>query len=795
MKVLLLITMLFSAAAYGQNSLSGRVTDNKTKEPLPGAVLYLHDLKTGTITDANGYYKISRLPAGRFLLEVRYTSYASKAITAEIRGETTLDIVLDESVAELHEVVVTGVSSATEQHRNPIPVIIVGKRQLLEQTSRNIIDAISRQPGISQVSTGAAISKPVIRGLGYNQVVTLYNGVRQEGQQWGDEHGIEVDEFSIDRIEIIKGPGSLVYGSDALAGVINLLTPVPVPEGKITGEFSSGFQSNNKLFGYSLMNAGNIKGFNWQLRLSGKNAGNYQNVNDGMVYNSAFHETNANGYLGVNRKWGYSQLHFTSFNQTIGMTEGERAADGSFVKENPDGSITPVSSADLKGYNINTPYQQINHTRIFLTNQLILGRSRLAATAGYQLNQRREYGDAANPNQYGLYFYMPTLTWDVKYFLPEFRSWKISTGAAGMFQRNTNKGSEFLIPEYTLNDAGAFVFAQKESGKWTYSGGLRIDERNVSAVALALDVNGNPTANGTTKFQGFRKVYLNYAASAGITYALREHVIVKLNIARGFRAPTLAELSANGRHEGTLRYERGNTGLGAETSLQTDIGTEISGEHVNFEISIFSNRVSDYIYTSRLSSRAGGDSITDPSDPVPTYRYTQGDALLYGGEVRLDIHPHPLDWLHFENSFSLVNASQDNQPDSSRYLPGIPAPRLLSELRINVKDKGKRVRSLFFKVNLDHYFRQDRYLAANHTETATDAYTLVHLGMGTELHNAKGKKYCSVIVGCNNVFDLATQDHLSRLKYAAVNPATGRTGVFGMGRNVSIRIVVPLVFR
>jgi iron complex outermembrane receptor protein len=162
----------------------------------------------------------------------------------------------------------------------------------------------------------------VVRGLGYNRVVTLNNGARQEGQQWGDEHGVEVDEFSIDRAEIIKGPGSLLYGSDAMAGVINFVAPDPVEEGHITGEATASYQTNNQQQGYSLENAGNLKGLNWLLRGSRKLAGSYQNRYDGRVYNSGFGEWDANGYLGLNKRWGYSHFTFSSFNQEVGLRKG-----------------------------------------------------------------------------------------------------------------------------------------------------------------------------------------------------------------------------------------------------------------------------------------------------------------------------------------------------------------------------------------------------------------------------------------------------------------------------------------
>ncbi|MDQ4140225.1 MAG: carboxypeptidase-like regulatory domain-containing protein, partial [Bacteroidota bacterium] len=293
-KIVLYIFFIFGAVpVLAQNSLTGKVVDQATQEPLVGATVYLPDLRKGAATNETGNFQIRNLPRGRFLVQISYVGYVSAARTVTINGETTLDFPLAASATEINTVVITGVSASTEMRRNPVPTSVIEGAQLRQRLASNIIDAIAHAPGISQITTGAAISKPVIRGLSANRVVTLNNGMRQEGQQWGDEHGIEIDEASVDRAEVVKGPGSIMYGSDAMAGVINFLAADPVEEGRIIGSVSAGYQTNNRLQAYSLFNAGNINGFNWQARLSSKQAGTYRNRYDGPVYNSGFYELNA----------------------------------------------------------------------------------------------------------------------------------------------------------------------------------------------------------------------------------------------------------------------------------------------------------------------------------------------------------------------------------------------------------------------------------------------------------------------------------------------------------------------
>ncbi len=780
--------------------LTGRVTDAATGEALPGSTVLFDDLKQGTATGPDGSFSFGNLPRGRFTVQVRSLGYNTMTQTVDTGNGQPLDIKLTVAATEIGQVVVTGVSQATQLRRSPIPTSVIDHTRLNQTSASNIVDAIAHTPGVAQITTGAAISKPVVRGLGYNRVITLNNGAKQEGQQWGDEHGIEIDEFSVDRAEIIKGPGSLLYGSDAMAGVINFLAPDPIAEGHITGLATASYQTNNHQQGYSFQNAGNLNGFNWLARGTRKVAGDYQNRYDGRVYNSGFNEWDANGYVGLNKSWGYSHLTFSTFNQRLGLTEGTRdPKTGRFVKDVPSGDSTlsvPVTDGDLRGYGLAVPQQQINHLRIGTDNSFILGSdgARIGLQVSYQQNLRREYGNVADPAETSLYFQLRTVDYSLRYFLAEKNGWNLTVGTSGLHQQNRNLGQEFLIPAYRVSEGGVFAVGKKTIGALDISGGLRYDIRRISADQLLLDGNERPSADPTaeTKFPGFVSTFRNYSGSLGAAYNLNEKLTVKGNLSRGFRAPNIAELGSNGKHEGTIRYEIGNENLAAETSLQVDAGVSYVTDHVRFSADAFENSIDNYIFTRRLLTASGADSLRDGTG---AYKYEQGKARLVGGEVSLDLHPHPLDWLHFENSFSMVRAEQLNVDQAQRYLPFIPGDRLQSELRANFRRQGKRIANPYARVQLEHTFAQNRYFSAFDTETATPGYTLINAGIGTDLANAQGKTLFSLYLTANNLFDVGYQSHLSRLKYADYNVANGRTGVFNQGRNVSVRLVVPLDFK
>jgi iron complex outermembrane receptor protein len=783
---------------------AGRLTDARTGEALPGANIIFPDLKRGTATDADGRFSFASLPRGRFTVQITSLGYNTITQTVDTGSGQALDLKLSPAATEIGQVVVTGVSQATELRRSPVPTTVVDRTRLNQTSATNVIDAIAHTPGISQITTGAAISKPVVRGLGYNRVVTLNNGARQEGQQWGDEHGIEIDEFSIDRAEIIKGPGSLLYGSDAMAGVINFLAPDPIAEGRIIGQATANYQTNNRQQGYSFENAGNINGLNWLARGTRKVAGDYRNRYDGRVFNSGFNEWDANGYVGLNKSWGYSHLTFSTFNQNLGLIEGGRdSLSGRFVRDVAVGGQveSQVVTDNQSGYTLQVPRQRVNHLRFGTDNNFIIGDKggRLALQVNYQQNLRREFGNALAPDTPDLYFQLRSVDYAVRYFLPEMSGWNLAVGTTGLHQQNRNLGSEFLIPAYNLSEGGVFGVLKKSFGGLDLSGGLRYDVRRIRAQSLYLGADEQPVPAGTagaeTKFPGFESTFQNYSGSLGAAYNLSDRLTVKANISRGFRAPNIAELGSNGVHEGTIRYEVGQPDLKAETSLQLDAGVSYVTDHVRFSVDAFENSIDGYIFSRRVLNQAGTDSLVSTGPDIGLFQYVQGRARLLGGEVSLDFHPHPLDWLHFENSFSMVRARQLGVAEDQQFLPFIPADRLQSELRGNFRRQGKRLTSMYARFQLEQTFAQNRYFAAFDTETATPAYTLFNAGVGTDVANGQGRTMFSLFITANNLFDVAYQSHLSRLKYADINYTTGRRGVFNLGRTVSIKLVVPLAFK
>ncbi len=809
----LLIFFINMAAAKSQNILSGKITDKQSGEAIVGVTIYIPDLKTGAVTDITGFYKIENLPRVKVLVQVSFLGYKTIALTVDLKNTSSMDFKMEETVAEMNEVVVTGTSNATEIKKNPVPIIAIDRKSIDQNISANIIDAIANMPGVSAITTSPNVSKPFIHGLGYNRVLTLCDGVRQEEQQWGDEHGVEADEYSTDKIEVVKGPASLIYGSDALAGVVNLISSPPVPNNTIKGNFLAEYQTNSGLIGSSASLAGNKNGVIWGGRISHKQAANYQNKVDGRVYGTAYNESDANGYIGLNKKWGYSHLNFSLFDDQPEIPDGSRdSTTRKFTKQITEvDTIRPiVSNSELKSYKITALHQHVQHFSISSLNNFIIGSGKIEVNFGWQQSDHREYSHPQETDIPGLYLVLNTVTYDIKYFLPETKGWETAFGINGMKQNNTNKGTEFIIPDYNLFEIGPFTHLKKSFDKLEVSAGVRYDNRffkNNEMFTNTNPVTGFDEQVNLPDTSGAEHIFLNYnhnfsgiSGSMGATYNISKKFFIKANVARGFRAPNISEISANGVHPGTNMYQLGNPAFKPEFSLQEDFGVFFSSKYANGSLELFNNNIANYIFNQKLLNRNGQDS--NYTKDIAYYKFQQSRAELYGGEVSFDIHPHPLDLLHFENSVSVIYAenlggSGIHITDSSRYLPFIPPLHWHSELRTNVKKKFRNFSSIYAKVELDYFAKQDKVYLADNTETVTPGYTLFSAGAGTDIINKSGKVLFSINITANNITDVAYQSHLSRLKYFEQYPNnwSGRSGIYNMGRNIGFKVIVPLNYK
>ncbi len=812
------VLLVALSSAYAQTTTLSGVARSGSK-PVEFASVALSETTFGTQADSAGRFTLTNLPAGRYSLLVSAIGFKPYTRTIDARTDQPIRLSIDLTAdnTTLDEVVVTGVSRATELRKSPIAIAVMNRKEMNYNANGNIVDAVLKGvPGMSAVTTGPNVSKPFIRGLGYNRVLTMYNGVRQEGQQWGDEHGLEVDQYGVERAEVVKGPASLIYGSDAVAGVINFIPYIPRgPEGKLEGDVLGEYHTNNGMIGTSLGLAYTKNGLKSFFRVSQKSATAYKNSVDGRVYGTAFNELNLSAMLGVDKKWGYSHLYATLYNNLQEIPDGSRdsltrrftrqvlESEDDDIKNRP---FIPIS--DLRTYRINPLHQHIQHYRLFNRSHFLFGKSDLTATIGFQQSVRREYNHPTAPNQPGLYIRLNTFNYDLKYNFPTWNGLETTLGLNGMYQTNKNlNGTDFPIPDYDLLDVGSFLFAKKTLGKLDISGGIRYDSRTYNWADQYVQRRGegpfDELANqprdtsSSLQFPAYNRSFTGFSGSLGATYNISERLLVKANVSRGYRAPNSTEVGSNGLDPGARIVYLGNRDFLPEFSLQTDIGFVAYLKNVDLSVELFNNSIDNYIYQARLY-----DDNNQPVVIVPgnfTYKYQQSKAQLYGAEFSVNLHPESIKWLAFTNSLALIRGLNRNdkliaqEGDAARYLPFIPPLHGRSELRASFSEAVGRLSGMYIRAGLDYYGAQNRFYGVDNTETATPGYSLIGIGCGTTVNNKQDKPMFQVFLQVENLLNTAYQSNLNRLKYFEYYTAspTGRSGIYNMGRNGSLKVIIP----
>lgn len=810
-----IVTLVFSTLALflsiNAQSLSGSVIDSASHQIISGAIVYIPELKLGATVDLKGNYKIAPITKGTYQVEVAMFGYATLINQVTVTGDLTLNIALTASSSSLNEVVITALGNVTSTQRSPVPVTIVSHDMMLQQTSTNAIDAIAQQPGITEITEGPGISKPEINGLGYNRVLTLFDGERQEDFQWGDEHGILIDPNAVYDAEIIRGPGSLQYGANAIAGVVSFKSEPFAESGTIQGSVLTEYQTNNGMIGTSADIGGNNNGLVWNLRGSSEEAHCYSDPKDGYVWGTAYAQQNVRGLIGLNKKWGYSRLSFSALHRQIEVPDGNRdSATGQFAFDLPqNGQLLPNRANFLSYYPNISGYQVLNHDEVWWQNSFNLPKGTLGLDIGYTQSHRQEI-DTGTIAEYDITVH--DIPYSLKYQLANARiGLKLTTGVNGMYEFGANapeppapyiRYSE--IPNYTDFDIGAYAILQWDYKNLTVSGGVRYDVRDITGQSMYLLNYGTPeqqmvpagTPGAYTQYIGFHDVFTSPSGSIGFSYQLPKNNYIKLNLARSYRAPSVQELNSNALNAGSNAYIIGNTHLKAEQGYEADLGYGYNGKELNFEVDGFINYIDNFIFQDRLASKFGGDSI---QQGFPVFQYLANSAYIGGVTGYLNIHPSVTSWLEINNGFTYIYTYLPHQTDSTQHVPLTPAPRLTSQVKFKIPTPHTFLSGLYIEFGLEHDWAQNNIYSEMYTELPSQAYTLYNAGIGTNFVNKKtGRVICSLFINCTNLTNLDYVSHLSHNAYFLAYNATPAVvtqpgqGIYNMGRNVGFKLLFPI---
>ncbi|MGO1815435.1 MAG: TonB-dependent receptor [Sphingobacterium sp.] len=534
-----------------------------------------------------------------------------------------------------------------------------------------------------------------------------------------------------------------------------MLEPLSPSEGLIKGEILTNYSTNSGLTASSLMLSGNHSGLVWRGRGTYKNAHSFKTP-IGYFPNSGFNETSLSSMIGVNKRWGYSHLNFSYFKNNIGFYEPEFDHKGNYVDEDGNG----FSEHDFRNRKLSFPRQDIRHYKLAWNNNIIASSGAFKINLGYQRNQRREM-DEPLP---ALFLDLNTFNVELKYSVNEKQGWQPIFGLSAEAANSINKGSEFLLPDYTTSGIGGFTYIKKTWKKTTLNGGVRYDHRTN---------NGDSYTKEAEAFESYTNSFSNVSGAIGMTYELNRYFNFKANAGSAFRSPNPAELSSNGVHEGTFRYEIGNPSLKPERSYQADITLEYRHNLIDGGVSLYTNLVNDFIY---ISSQKG-----DEIDGIAIYRYGQVDAVLKGFEGNLNIHP--VNNLHLHNTFAYTHAKNRS---SGKPLPFIPAGVIKNIIRYEPVLKG--IKQPYLSVGVDNFFKQARIDDA--FETATSGYSLLNAAVGTTV--SIRKQPINLYISGSNLLDQKYYDALSRLKPGRVDHNNLEIGIYNMGRNITFGLTLPI---
>ncbi|MES2577237.1 MAG: TonB-dependent receptor, partial [Bacteroidota bacterium] len=588
-KFIIALFLGFSAMLQAQNTLSGTVTDLKN-QPLKGVSVYASELHKGTTTDENGKYTLSNLPNRNLKISFTFVGFATQNKTINsLQKENTLDIILEEAIFEMDEVIVSTAFNKI-QSQNVMKVEHESIKNLQRKGTATLIEGLATIPGVSQVSTGTSIGKPVIRGLSGNRVLVYSQGVRIENQQFGDEHGLGLNDSGIESVEVIKGPASLLYGSDALGGVLYFNPEKFADANTFKANFSQKYFSNTAGSSSSLGLKTSTDNWKFMARGSYNTHSDYKIADGDRVTNTRYNETDFKTGIGYSNAKFSSVLRYNYNELDLGI---------------PEDGIADQSTSKKTGF----PKQGVFNHLLSLNSVFFFEKSKLDVDLGYVANDRSEFEDS---NVAVLHMKLKTFNYNAKYHLPKMGKIETIVGVQGMHQTNTNSGEEYLIPDAVTNDFGVFGTANYEWNSNVLQAGLRFDNRNITTDAQGI-------AGEEGSFEAIDKSYDSFNASLGYKTNLTDDLTLRLNVASGFRAPNLAELTSNGVHEGTNRYEVGNSDLETEQNVQTDLNLEYKTDHFEFFVNGFYNHINNYIYTSPTGAVIDENAVFD---------YIQNNAKL-----------------------------------------------------------------------------------------------------------------------------------------------------------------------
>ncbi len=732
--IVLLSFLLMGNFVFSQSEIKGNVLDKKNKESMVGVSVYIPELQRGTFTDKEGNYRLNNLPKGLFTIQFSYMGYKTQNREVKIGDKTiTLNIMLMSTYIYTPEVIVTAMGY-TSQHENAIKVESIKAQDLNHSATINIMNKLSEIPGLNMISQGPAISSPNIRGLSLSNVLVLNNGFRMNNYQFSEHHPYLISNYGISKVELIKGPASLLYGSDAVGGVINFIEEQPAAVGRIESDINTAYYSATNGYETNIGVKAHGKKYYWGIRTGMQEQGDFIQGNGHLVPNSRSNDRNVQLSTGMNTKLGDFSLKYSFKKSKIGLTTPQAIL---FVKD--------------RGYNNEMWFQNLDYHQLSSKNRFYFNKVKLESNFSFQTNRRRIFG----LEKYIVDMRLQNFDYEFKARYKPNNNYQQIVGIQGNYTQNILANAPIVvIPNYFQNDISVFTLLQKDFfSKLHLQAGIRYDYRKLYIPKINTGISNSYSHLDTT--------YQSINFTAGATYEINDQLFLRLNTASAFRTPNVAELTQDGVHE--TRYERGNIHLKSQQSHEADLGIHFHSTKFSYDLSLFYNQIGHYIYLAPTTDTA--------SNGMFIFQYKQSNAKLYGFESGLNYVPSR--HFNFKANYAFTKGIQDN----GEYLPFIPQHKFQSSLNINFKDLPIWKHN-YFEIGGLYAFQQKQVPSEEKTSAA---YFLLNAGLGTTLKI--GEQRFNLSIFANNLLNTTYVDHLSELK---------SIGYYDMGRNISIKLTIPL---
>lgn len=785
MKNLLLIFLLFSTSAFSQvqHSLKGIIT-NENGIPLKGVSVLVPQPEYIAVTDEKGKFTLNGLPPYSFQIHISHLGYDCIDKTLQISEDTLINFSMYPAAVQLKDIIITDRSAERRKREQSFDVEIVSKEFILRNAQSSLMKSLEKISGVTSIEIGQGFSKPVVRGLSFNRVAVVENGIKQQGQQWGADHGLEIDQYNISGVEVIKGPASLLFGSDAIGGVIVLAQPrLSLHDG-----FEAGLilltKSVNNHFGGSLNTGFQKKGKYIKARLTFQDYGDYAIPADTFNYlnyrfpiynrilkNTSGEEQNLNISAGWVTSRIVSNLTISNVHSKMGFFAGAHGIP-SLLKLSDDGDRR----------NIELPYQQVNHFKIISNTQFRQGSAHLVSiNAGYQINRRKEF---SSPHSHGyepvpegnleLDFKLQTASLNVDHQIKNTQNNTFNFGINTEYQNNSIGGYSFLLPAFSQGTAGLYFFDKYQvSDKLMANAGLRYDFGLMSIsqfidpyISIYLS-DSILAAKYKVRSPALKRMLNDYSFAIGAVYSVSPKSDIKLNAGKSFRMPTANEFSSNGIHHGTFRHEMGDSTLHSENSYQLDADIDYRSEIFKVNGGGFMNYFPDFIFL----NPSGEFSFLPDAGQI--YKYVQSKAFRVGGELQIEYRP--VKSLKISTVGEVVFATD---LETGYPIPFTPPLNVISEAEYDFNDY-KFLRNSAISFSWKWVSAQNR-VARN--ELATDGYNVFSIAIWSDV--SLGNTTLRFSGRIDNLLNAKYYNHLSFYRPLDIPEA---------GRNFQLSLSIPFL--